>query len=175
MSKNKTIDRIMIMGISGAGKSSLSKRLSQSLDIPVIHLDQELMQPNWTPLPKPDQVLIHDRLIAGDRWIMEGNWSHTLEERVARSDLVIYLDCPLWTSLYRVTKRLLRHYNQLRDDAAPGCFERLKPSFYWFIVKYYFTRRRDNIHWALHLEHTPLIFIDTSKKGWEEKIGHLLD
>lgn len=175
MSEKKKYDRIMIMGVSGSGKSTLARRLGEIMELEPIHLDQVLMNVNWTAKPKDEQAAIHEELVKADRWIIEGNWSHTLEERVERAQLILYLDCPLWVSLLRVTKRLIENWGDKRTDLAPGCYERFSPRFYWFIIKYYYTRRRYNIAWAREKRDTPLIFIDTSHRNWEKKIEHLLD
>ena len=45
------MDRILILGCGGAGKSTLAGQLGEILDLPVIHLDQEYWQPGWVPTP----------------------------------------------------------------------------------------------------------------------------
>lgn len=175
MHQVKTIDRIMIMGISGAGKSTLARTLGNHMGIETIYLDQEFMNSDWNPKSKEEQAILHQEMMKKKQWIIEGNWSHTLEERVRHADLIIYLDCPLWFSLFRVFRRMIKNRNEIRLDAAEGCYEKFSPAFYWYIIKYSYTRRKDNIRWAHSLEEPPVLYVNTSKKEWQKKIEHLIN
>ena len=175
MNQEKKIERIMIMGISGAGKSTLAKTLGEHMKIETIYLDKEFMNRDWNQKSKEEQAMLHREFMKKDRWIIEGNWSHTLDERVSYADLIIYLDCPLWFSLLRVLKRMLKNRNVRREDAAEGCYEKFSPSFYWYIIKYYYTKRKENIWWVHSLENPPVLYANTSKKDWQKNIEHLID
>lgn len=119
------MQRILILGCSGAGKSTLARQMSDILHLPVIHLDCEYWQPNWTPTPDDqfDQKIA--QLIARDQWIMDGNYHRTLPPRLARADTVIHLDFARWRCLTRICKRVLLNtkFNYARPDMAKGCAE----------------------------------------------------
>jgi adenylate kinase family enzyme len=73
--------RILVIGSSGAGKSSLSTALGKILGIDVIHLDRHFYQPGWKSLPPARWREVVARLVATDRWIMDGDFSDTFDPR----------------------------------------------------------------------------------------------
>ncbi|MDG0808073.1 EutP/PduV family microcompartment system protein [Cohnella rhizosphaerae] len=84
------MQRILVIGSAGSGKSTLSQRLSEQLQLPVIHLDKYYWKPNWVPTPNEDW----DKFVLGttnrDQWIMDGNYTRTLDLRLKRADTVIF-------------------------------------------------------------------------------------
>ncbi|MCL4693307.1 MAG: AAA family ATPase [Candidatus Hydrogenedentes bacterium] len=127
-----SMQRILIVGICGAGKSTLASALAGRLGLPLIHLDREYWQPGWT---MPDRDWWHNRvqeLVSGDRWVMDGSYASTLHYRLPRADTVIHLDFPRRIAMYRIFKRILHTHGQTRPDMADGCPEQ----FDWEFVKY---------------------------------------
>ncbi len=131
--------KILVIGSGGAGKSTFAKRLGELLGINVIHLDALYWQPGWVEPPKEEWAAIVETLLSGDAWIMDGNYSGTLEQRLAACDAVVFLDLPPLVCVWRVCKRLLRHRNTTRPDMAAGCPERFSLQFLLWIWSY---RRR---------------------------------
>ncbi|MDZ3990954.1 AAA family ATPase [Pseudomonas sp. Teo4] len=126
------MQRIIILGNGGSGKSTLARALGARLDLPVVHLDKLFWEPGWT---EPDAEQFRNRVreaIAGNAWVCEGNYARrTFDLRLARADLVIWLDTPRLTCFTRVVLRLLR--NQPRPDRADGCEERFDLAFLKFV------------------------------------------
>ena len=89
------MNRVMVIGCGGAGKSTLARKLGEKTGRPVVHLDQIWWAPgNWQHLEKPE---FDERLLAElekPRWIVDGNFNRTIELRLERCDTVIYLDYP---------------------------------------------------------------------------------
>src|SRR5688572_30960534 len=73
--------RILVIGSGGAGKSTFARRLGKILSIEVIHLDSIYWRPGWIETPKQEWKKRVEHLIAGDSWIMDGNYSGTLQLR----------------------------------------------------------------------------------------------
>jgi adenylate kinase family enzyme len=73
-----------------------------------------------------------ERIAALPTWVIDGNYTDTLEVRFRAADTVIYLDVPSWLSIMRIARRTLTSYGQVRGDAAHGCAERLDPTFLRF-------------------------------------------
>jgi adenylate kinase family enzyme len=115
--------RVAILGIGGAGKSTLARRLGEMLDLPVHHLDRHFWRAGWRPLPPDDWLVRHDELIAGERWIIDGNYRRTIPARLTRADTAIYLDQPRHVALRRIFKRALTFRRNTRPDMADGCPE----------------------------------------------------
>ena len=85
--------RIMVNGPSNAGKSTLADAMARKLGIPVVHLDRFSHQEegNWVPRPKPEFHALHDAAIAGDAWVMDGNYSELMPRRFARATGVVVI------------------------------------------------------------------------------------
>jgi adenylate kinase family enzyme len=99
--------RICIMGPSNSGKSTLAVAIGRATGLEVVHLDQlhHLPHTDWVPRPPDEFAALHDAAITGDRWVIEGNHSRLLPQRLERATGFILLDVPTTTSLYRYIRR----------------------------------------------------------------------
>ncbi|MEM7365575.1 MAG: AAA family ATPase, partial [Pseudomonadota bacterium] len=112
--------RIAIIGSGGAGKSTLAMALSECLNIPVFHLDKMYWQPGWV-LSDHEDVRPHlDAVMARDTWIIDGNYSSSIEERIQRADTVIFLDLPVWLCLLGAVRRYFQYRGTNRPDMTEG-------------------------------------------------------
>ena len=136
------MQRVLVIGSPGAGKSTLAIELARRTSLPLIHLDQQYWRPGWIEPSKDEWREQVTQLIAGDRWIIDGNYGGTLEQRLARADTVIDLELPGLLCLARVALRGWRGRGQTRADMAEDCPERLDLGFYWWTLKYPFTSRK---------------------------------
>ncbi|MFD4249666.1 hypothetical protein ACFWQL_08005 [Amycolatopsis thermoflava] len=98
--------RVVVLGCGGAGKSTFSRRLGALLDLPVTHLDHVYWQPGWVPLPAGEFAARQRVLVAGERWLLDGNCGGTLEIRLAAADTVILLDPPRRVCLRRAARNV---------------------------------------------------------------------
>jgi adenylate kinase family enzyme len=136
--------KVLVIGSGGAGKSTLAARLGKLLKLEVLHLDQFYWQPGWIETPKSEWLKTVAELLQRDAWVMDGNYSSTLDLRFAACDTVIFLDISRWLCLWRVLKRAVIYRNRSRPDMAEGCPERLSPEFMLWILNYS-RRTRPNI------------------------------
>lgn len=135
------MERVLVIGCSGAGKSVFSRRLSEQTGLPVIHLDREFWQPGWMPM-EPAAWRQHVAALAAEpRWIMDGQFGGTLSLRLKHADTVFVFDMPRWLCLTRVFRRTVRHFGRTRSDMAPGCVERFDREFLKYIWNYKHTHR----------------------------------
>ena len=86
------MQRNAILGASGAGKIVLARTLGALLDLPVTRLDQLRYATDWTVVAEPEFVAAQRRLMAGARWIADGNSLASLPIRSAAADMIILLD-----------------------------------------------------------------------------------
>jgi len=100
--------RISIVGCSGAGKTTLARRLAQQLGYRHVELDALYHQPNWQPLPTEQFKKTVSEALHGDNWVVEGSYSAVRPHVLERSDMVIWLDLPKAAVMRQVLWRTLR-------------------------------------------------------------------
>ena len=133
--------RVLVIGCGGAGKSTFSARLGAKLGLPVAHLDAYFWRAGWVESDKEEWRQTVERLLADEEWIIDGNYSGTLDIRLAACDSVIFLDMPRFLCLGRIVLRRLRFHGQTRPDMRAGCNEQLTWEFIRYVWRYSSTRR----------------------------------
>jgi len=117
------MQRILVTGCCGAGKSTFSKKLQSILKLELIHLDQYYHKPNWEKPEKAEWEKTVNSLVQKPSWIMDGNFSGTMDVRIKSADTIIYLDYPTLKCFWRIIKRIVKYHGVLRSDMANGCKE----------------------------------------------------
>lgn len=141
------VERALVIGCAGSGKSTLAAQLAPRLALPVIHLDALFWQPGWVPTAPPEWDAVVAALAAEPRWLIEGDYGRTLPLRLARADLVVWLDLATGTCLWRVLRRALWRRDVVRPDMAAGCPERLDWGLLRWVAGYRRRRRPSIVHW----------------------------
>jgi adenylate kinase family enzyme len=105
--------RVLILGRGASGKSTLAKRLGAITGLPIIELDKIFWRPGLIATPREQWVAMQEQLVAGDRWIMEGDLGpyDAVEVRLRGADTIIFLDF----SLARCAWRAIRRSHQRAD------------------------------------------------------------
>ena len=93
--KNLSIgNKILVLGCPGSGKSTFARRLQEKTGLPLIHLDNVWWRADGTHISRD----AFDRALAerlrGERWIIDGDYSRTVEVRLRAADTAIFLDYP---------------------------------------------------------------------------------
>lgn len=127
--------KISIVGGSGSGKSTLSNILSKELNLPVVHLDGINFNSNWVEISKEKRDNIIKNKILENKWIIDGNYNKTLQERFDKSDLIILLDYSTFSQLKGIIKRLLKTFGKERPE-IPGCKEHFNFAFFKYAITY---------------------------------------
>ena len=111
--------RIAIIGNCGSGKTAFSKQLNTFFNLPVYHLDDLFWETDWTPTESAAWKHKMNILVSKDKWIIDGTFEGTLPLRLARADLTIFLDIPLWHCLWRVIVRDIKNAIQVNGTPYP--------------------------------------------------------
>ncbi len=142
--------RVAVIGSGGAGKSTFARELGDILNITPTHLDVHYWRPGWQETPQGAWAELQKGLLAGERWIMDGNYGSTMDMRLAAADTIIFLDMPRLLCVWRVFKRVMTYRKGARPDMAPGCHERLDWPFLAYVWNYPRKRRPEVLR---RLEH----------------------
>jgi adenylate kinase family enzyme len=118
--------RIIVTGLAGSGKSTLSLALGARTGLPVVHLDLHFWKPGWVAPSEPEWRAKQRAVLAGDAWIADGNYHETLELRLARADTVVFLDMPWWRCSGRALLRGLRMPGELPEGCPYTRWSRLR-------------------------------------------------
>ena len=128
------MERIAIIGCGGSGTSTIARQLGRLLDLPLTHLDAIYYDQDWKPLPHDEFAAKQEKLVAGERWLIEGNYASTLPIRLAAADTVIFLDMPAATCLLGIVQRRWKYRGgQHHQD---GVFDRITWGFVTYIWGY---------------------------------------
>lgn len=125
--------RVLIIGNSGGGKSTLARRLGAKLGLPVIHLDVLFWKPGW--IESDDDEFRARTAVALDApaWVCDGNFDGSWDLRMPLADTIVWIDQPAWLCLVRAIWRVVEHRDGTRPDMAEGCRESVDFKFYHFI------------------------------------------
>ena len=139
MSNN--VSRISIIGGSGTGKTTLSESLGKELKLPVYHIDGIHHLKNWKIRNKEERDNIILDLIKKDKWIIDGTYRSTLQARLEKSELIIYLDYSTFAQIKGIMGRFIKNHGKEKPE-IPGCEERMTLKFFMFVVKWRKEKRK---------------------------------
>ena len=168
-------DRIVVVGTTGSGKTTLARQIAQKLDMPHVEFDAYRVGPNWTETP--DDVF-RERLrqaLQGDTWVGDGNYYSIARDIIwTRATLLVWLDYPICIVMWRLFWRTLR-WGVLGQELWNGNNERLWPHFFSRKSLFLYAlrthwQRRGAIPLALaepERTHLDLIHLRSPKATWE--------
>lgn len=113
------MQRIMIVGGPGSGKSTVGLALGRALGLPVHHLDRIYWGPHWGKLTDEDRQAAVARVLALPAYVLEGSSPATYAARLADCDTLIWLDLNPALRLWRILARVRRTRGKPRRDLPP--------------------------------------------------------
>jgi adenylate kinase family enzyme len=133
---------VSVVGTSGVGKSTFASSLALSLGCPFLELDSVYHQADWAPLETSVFRARVAAVVAGERWVIDGNYSKVRDIVWARADTVVWLDLPRRVVMRRLVWRTLRRVAG-RAELWNGNREHWRNLFTW-------DRQESVISWGWH-------------------------
>jgi adenylate kinase family enzyme len=130
-------ERILVIGCSGGGKSTLALSLCERFGLDYISIDRDIhWLPGWVERNKDERRVRIIERVAAERWVMDGTNTSTFDIRVPRSDMVIWVRMPRFLCLWGAVSRWFKFIGRTRPEMAPGCVEKIDIEFLHFIWTY---------------------------------------
>ena len=108
--------KYVVVGASGNGKSTFSRRLAAKLNVPYVELDALNHLPGWQEASDDDFRRSVDEATSGDGWVVDGSYSNKLGSSLfERADVVVWLDQPVPLVMTRLIHRAIRDIRTQRD------------------------------------------------------------
>lgn len=123
------MERVLIIGSNGAGKSTFSYALAEKSGLPLIHIDQLYWRNNWEVTPREEFNKLVTEQAQKPRWIIEGNNIRSLGERLKYADTVFWFEFPPALCVWNVIKRLAKYCGTVRPDMPDQCVCRFDARF----------------------------------------------
>lgn len=98
--------KVIIIGCPGSGKTTFAEKLHKKTGLPLYHLDAIWHNPDRTHISREDFDARMSEIFAENEWIIDGNYSRTIEERIKACDTVFLFDLPTEVCLQGAVERL---------------------------------------------------------------------
>ena len=98
--------KVIVIGCPGSGKTTFSEKLQQCTGLPLYYLDAIWHKPDRTHISREDYDKRLAEILTEDTWIIDGNYSRTVEVRMQVCDTIFLFDLPIETCIQGATERL---------------------------------------------------------------------
>lgn len=165
--------RVVVVGTSGTGKTTVASRIAAALGAPHVELDSLHWEPGWTEAPVD---VFRSRTIeatSGESWVADGNYSVVRDILWGRADTVVWLDYPFrvafWRTLRRTVRRILTR-EELWNGNREGLSALVGPdSMPLWVLKTYWRRRRQYPELFASPEYSRLTLLRHGSTGETER------
>jgi adenylate kinase family enzyme len=158
--------RIIVIGTTSSGKSTLAEQLAVRLDMEFIELDALHWEPNWQAASLEIFRGRVTKALRAERWVVAGNY-HTVRDLVwPKAEAVIWLDYPLWRIFWQLTRRTFSRWwtrELLWGTNRENLWMHFKlwsqESLFHWLFKTYWRRKREYPELLALPEHQHLILL----------------
>lgn len=163
------MNRIIVIGCPGSGKSTFSKALHKITNIPLYHLDMMYWNYDRTTVEQSVFLKLLSNTMKKSQWIIDGNYQSTLELRLQVCDTVIFLDYPVDVCLNGIAERK----GKARTDIPWVEPENQEDNTFIDFVKSYNSQSRPKVIWLLNKYSNKDIYIFKQRKDSDEFLNKL--
>lgn len=139
--------RIVVVGTSGTGKTTVASMIAEAMEAPHIELDSLHWEHGWKEAPDEVFKARTAEATSGDKWVADGNYSKIRDILWGKADTVVWLDYPLWLAFWRVLRRTVVRVvtrEELWNGNREGLSALVGPdSMPLWVLKTYGRRRRE--------------------------------
>ncbi len=100
------MEKVLIIGCPGAGKSTFARKLALKTGLPLFYLDMIWHKADRTTMAPDDFDEVIEKIMSDGRWIIDGNYMRTMSMRLAKADTVFFFDLPVEVCLAGAIERL---------------------------------------------------------------------
>lgn len=111
--------KINVVGTSGSGKSTFSRKLASKLGYPHLEMDALYWRPNWGEPTDEEFFTILRKRLSAPTWVLDGNYNRTVFVKWAEVDTVVWLDFSFPRTLYQAVRRAFVR-SLTRQELWPG-------------------------------------------------------
>jgi adenylate kinase family enzyme len=141
------LDRIVVVGTSGCGKTTFARQLAEALGFSCLELDTLFWLPGWRPRNREEFRKMTGEFVEGETWVIDGNYGVLRDIIWPRATHIIWLNYRFSRTLWQVTRRTLINIIH-RREVFPGCPETFqnvflnRDSIIWWTISTYHPRKR---------------------------------
>lgn len=174
MQNNLKYKRIIVLGGSGSGKSTLANRISLYTGYPIYHLDNLLLNLDWSQKEKSEWLNIcRKEFLSKDIGVIDGNYSSVLPERIEWADLIIFINVPTRRHLFNIFKRsiMVNLGLEKRHGMEKGRKDTVDIKFFKWVLNWNRTHKKEMLELMRSINNKKVIITNIPKKL---DIGRLL-
>lgn len=153
--------RVLVYGVTGSGKTTLARRISDVTGLPWYSVDDLTWEPGWVAVPVDEQRRRIAEICARPEWILDTAYAQWREIPLGRAELVVALDYPRVVSLQRLVRRTVARCRdgRLICNGNRESFRTAlaRDSILWWHFRSFTHKRRRIRAWAANPDGPPVV------------------
>ena len=93
--------RLIVIGTTGSGKTTLAKKIAEKLNCPHIQIDSLFWKPNWQEATDEELFAKIEEAVSQESWVLDGNYTRTNHLTWPKADTVVWVNFPFWLTFYQ--------------------------------------------------------------------------